>query len=183
MRDPTGRGAAKNTTRTAEELVNSGDECCRAGVKVRLSMQCEDPIKYPWLRPFHGQEGELIKPIGVGTAWGWLVRFGDVEGTFRTRDVYMLAYANSPATTLELESVAHPPAYSPRFGVIEHSESLEFRRGDSPRAVPPETTPTALSASAGGRMSIGWSDADESQRPVSARTPRSCGRWPTASFF
>jgi hypothetical protein len=164
MRDPTGQRAAKNTTRTEEELVTSGDERCRAGVKVRLSMQCEDPIKYPWLRPFHGQEGELIKPIGAGTAWGWLVRFGDVEGTFRTRDVYMLAYANSPATTLELESVAHPPAYSPR-------------------AVPPETTPTALSASAGGRMSIGWSDADESQRPVSARTPRSGGRWPTASFF
>ena len=72
MRDPTGRGVTKNTTRTEEELVNSGDEYCRSGVKVRLSMQCEDPIKYPCLRPFYGQEGELKKPGNevVFVLWG-----------------------------------------------------------------------------------------------------------------
>jgi hypothetical protein len=77
------------------------------------------------------------------SGWGWLARFGDIEGTFRTRDVCMLAYANVTE--------------SPRGG----DPSGHERRGDGERQ------------GGGGRVFIGGAEEGEGQPAVlSARTPR-----------
>lgn len=87
------RGTPRRKPRSVEDLVCHDEERCQAGVRVRLAWECEDVEKFPWLQCFHGQIGELVKPLGTG--WGWLARFGDIEGTFRTRGVCMLAYADA----------------------------------------------------------------------------------------
>lgn len=139
------RGVPRRKPRTAEELVCHDEERCQAGAKVRLAWECENVDTYPWLKVFHGQIGELVKPLGTG--WGWLARFGDVEGTFRTRDVCMLAYAN-----------LHDPL------------SDELDRADRQR-----TGSGGERTGFVGRVSIGGAEDEFQPEVLSARTPRGVG--------
>jgi hypothetical protein len=189
---------------------------CAAGVKVRLAKECQDYKKYPWLKPFRGQQvrvrvracrtrpcaatawlcwpaallrgttrvtlcvasprhahslalsaqGELVAPVGTG--WGWLVRFGEVEGTFRTRDVFMLAYDD--------DDMAPPLPASPAAG----REPLSAR-GEAARqireAVSGEGAWAVLPLEGTGRVSIGGAETEAGalsarSGALSSRTPR-----------
>ena len=74
----------RRRSRGEEELVCHGDAHCQPGTHVRLAWECEDVEKYPCLAPFHGEIGELLKPVGTGAmlrrmrrAWVWLVFLGN----------------------------------------------------------------------------------------------------------
>jgi hypothetical protein len=105
-------------------------------------------------------QGELIKKIGSGAGWGWLVRFGDIEGTFRTREVFMLAYV-SPAETADTTTAG---GKGEGHGASSGITSVDKYSG-----------PSAGGGGGGGvgggvKMSIGWSEGEEGA--LSARTPR-----------
>jgi hypothetical protein len=70
---------------------------------VKLAAEFENHPEWPWLKMFAGQEGRLVKPVGSG--WGWIAKFGKMEGTFRVRDgIHMLAYLRQSTTHVNLKN-------------------------------------------------------------------------------
>ncbi|KAJ1482337.1 hypothetical protein T484DRAFT_1804110 [Baffinella frigidus] len=117
---------------TEEEVVH-GTERCLKGALVKVSSSFENNKEWPSLQHFFGKEGRLVGAVAGG--WGWTAKFGDLEGTFRTRDgVYMLAYI-PPARNPKSESfIAERAQEEEAQGAEEEAAQAAAARMQSPRS-------------------------------------------------
>lgn len=114
-------GYGSNAASKEEDFVIHGQPRCVAGTPVKLASEYENHPEWPWLRNFAGQEGKLVKQVGSG--WGWVARFGKMEGTFRVRDgIHMLAYSKA--------STSHPPKKEPE----PTSQEKKVEKSATPKA-------------------------------------------------
>lgn len=123
------------------------------GALVKVAAAYEGNNEWPSLQHFVGKQGRLVRPIAGG--WGWTAMFGDLEGTFRTRDgVHMLAYVRGGSSSVSRHSGAADLAIDPMRINRPTLREAERSPRKTPRARLADDAPPVESA----RVAGGWAD-------------------------